>query len=237
VRSEPPPAVVRLFIQAESSGLASDTGAQAHESYSLGIDLRVRRRQTTMRGANRRASSSPPKPTAQSLTRGPRPTSHTPWAPVPGCREGEPPLALCRLGAAAEDREGNFSNQCSGIKAPRAWPGETIMRGGRGLVSRDYRHGSWRDRRRTGGDYVSKRTEAARRSPVKLWPHLQARILPLGGHGGHCRYPEIGVPLTTVWRRGARAAISSRVANNTRPHHVDGSGATTWPEKTKSSKV
>jgi hypothetical protein len=52
-----------------------------------------------------------------------------------------------------------------------------------------------------------------------------------------CRYPEIGVPLTTVWRRGARAAISSRVANSTRPHHVDDSGATTWPEKTKSSKV
>jgi hypothetical protein len=24
----------------------------------------------------------------------------------------------------------------------------------------------------------------------KLWPHLQARILPGGGPGGHCRYPE-----------------------------------------------
>jgi hypothetical protein len=36
------------------------------------------------------------------------------------------------LGAAAEDREGNFSNQCSGIEAPRAWPGEIIMRGAAG---------------------------------------------------------------------------------------------------------
>jgi hypothetical protein len=46
------------------------------------------------------------------------------------------------------------------------------------------------------------------------------------------RYPETGVPPTTVWRRGAHAAISSRVASSTRPHHVDDSGAATWPEKT-----
>jgi hypothetical protein len=32
----------------------------------------------------------------------------------------------------------------------------------------------------------------------KLWPHLQARILPRGGPGGHYRYPETRVPLTTV---------------------------------------
>jgi hypothetical protein len=102
----------------------------------------------------------------QSMTWGLGPTSHTPWAPVPRCREVEPSLtpALCRLGAAAEDREGNFSNQCSGIGAPRAWPGETIMRGGRGSVSRGDRRGSWHDRRRTGSDYVSRRTEAARQS-------------------------------------------------------------------------
>src|SRR5699024_1863353 len=95
-------------------------------------------------------------------------------------RKSEPPLApvLCLLGAAAEDREGNFSNRCSGIEAPRTWPDETIMRGGRGSVIRGVRRGSWRVRRRTGSNYVSKRTKAARQSPVKLWPHLQARILP-----------------------------------------------------------
>jgi hypothetical protein len=32
----------------------------------------------------------------------------------------------------------------------------------------------------------------------KLWPLLQARILPCGGPGGHCRYPETRVPLTTL---------------------------------------
>jgi hypothetical protein len=58
-------------------------------------------------------------------------------------------------------------------------------------------------------------------------------------HGTHtpCRYPEIGVPLTIVRRHGARAAISSRAVNSTRPHHMDGSGVATWPGKTISSKV
>jgi hypothetical protein len=125
--------------------------------------------------------SSPPKTTGQSLTQGPGPTSHTPWVLVPECREVEPPLAavLRRLGAVAEHREGNnFSNQCSGIEAPRAWPGETIMRGGRGSVNRGDKRGSWCDRRRSGSDYVSKCTEAVRKLTVKFWPHLQARILP-----------------------------------------------------------
>jgi hypothetical protein len=56
-------------------------------------------------------SSPPPKPIAQSLTWGPGPTSHPPWAPVPGCREVEPPLALVPrlLGAPAKDRESKFS--------------------------------------------------------------------------------------------------------------------------------
>jgi hypothetical protein len=49
--------------------------------------------------------------------------------------------------------------------------------------------------------------------------------------------PETRVPLTTAWRRGAHAAISRRVVNSTRPHHVYGSRAAMWPEKTISSKV
>jgi hypothetical protein len=37
--------------------------------------------------------------------------SHPPWAPVPGCREVEPPLAPVPrlLGAAVEDKEGEIS--------------------------------------------------------------------------------------------------------------------------------
>jgi hypothetical protein len=71
-----------------------------------------------------------------------------------------------------------FQNQYSGIEVPHAWPGATTRRGGRGSVSRGDRLGSWRDRRRTSSDYDSKRMEAARQSPIKLWPHLQACILP-----------------------------------------------------------
>jgi hypothetical protein len=50
-------------------------------------------------------------------------------------------------------------------------------------------------------------------------------------------YPETGVPLITAWRRGAHAAISSRVVNSTRPHHVDGSRVAIWPEKMIYSKM
>jgi hypothetical protein len=52
-----------------------------------------------------------------------------------------------------------------------------------------------------------------------------------------CQYPGTGVPLTTVWRHGVRAASSSRVENSARPHHVDGSRTAMWPEKTIWSKA
>jgi hypothetical protein len=54
---EPP----RLFIPAESSGPTSDTGVRAHESFSLGVSLRVRRGRTATRGANHHARSEPPR--------------------------------------------------------------------------------------------------------------------------------------------------------------------------------
>jgi hypothetical protein len=72
----------------------------------------------------------------------------------------------------------NFQNQGGGIEAPRAWPSETIECGGHGSVSRRDRLDSWRDCGRAGSDYVSRRTGAVRQSPIKLWPHLQARVLP-----------------------------------------------------------
>jgi hypothetical protein len=81
----------RLFISAESSSPASGTGPRAHESCSLGAGLRVRRRRTATRGANHRASSSPPKAAGQPLTRGPGSTSHTPWVSASECEEDESP--------------------------------------------------------------------------------------------------------------------------------------------------
>jgi hypothetical protein len=43
------------------------------------------------------------------------PTSHTPWVSVPRCGKSEPPLApvLRLLGAATEDREGNFQTNAA----------------------------------------------------------------------------------------------------------------------------
>jgi hypothetical protein len=71
----------------------------------------------------------------------------------------------------------NFQNQCSGIEASHAWPGESIKCGGHGSVSRGDKRGSWRDRRWTGSDYVSKHGSS---TPIvnQALAHLQARVLP-----------------------------------------------------------
>jgi hypothetical protein len=71
-------------------------------------------------------------------------------------------------------RQKDFQNQCSGIEAPS----KSIKCGGHMSVTRGDRRRSWRVRRRASSNYDNKRTEAARQSPIKLWPHLQARILP-----------------------------------------------------------
>jgi hypothetical protein len=123
----------------------------------------------------------PPQETiAKSLTWGPGPMSHTPWASVPGCRKVEPPLAsvLHLLEAAAENGEGEFLNQRNGIEAPRAWPGETIRHRGHGSVNHgtDVAVGVTED----GLAVITSASTRKRRakSPIRLWPHLQARILP-----------------------------------------------------------
>jgi hypothetical protein len=135
VRSTPPHAVVRLFASTETNSLVSDTGARAHKSSSLGAGSWVQRSRTAAR-----VSTTPPQ--------------------------------------GRRGRQKIFQNQCSGIEASRAWPSKSIKCGGHGSVSRGDRRGSWRVRRRAGNNYNSKRTEAARQSLVKLWPHLQAHILP-----------------------------------------------------------
>jgi hypothetical protein len=95
-------------------------------------------------------------------------------------------------------KEINFQNRCSDSRHPAHGPTKTLKYGGHGPVSRGGRRGSRRDHRRAGSNYINECAGAASRSPVKLWPHLQARILPRDGPGGHCQYPGLGVPLTTV---------------------------------------
>jgi hypothetical protein len=116
--------------------------------------MHLARRLLCAEKANRRVKSTPPpavvrlftplKPTAQSLARGPGPTSHPPRAQVPAYREVAPPLApVTRLpGAAAEDGEVKFSKPMQRLEAPRAWPNKVIKCGGHGSVSRGDRRGS-----------------------------------------------------------------------------------------------
>jgi hypothetical protein len=106
--------------------------------------------------------------------------SHPPWAPVPEYREVEPPLAPVPhlLGTATEDGEVKFSKLMQRLEAPRAWPNKAIKCGGHGSVSRGDRRGSRSDQGWTGSNCTSGRAKAANQSSDKLWPHLQARILP-----------------------------------------------------------
>jgi hypothetical protein len=64
------------------------------------------------------------------------------------------------------------------LEAPRAWPNKAIKCGGHGLVSREDMRGSRRDQGRTDINYTNGHAESVSQSPIKLWPHLQARILP-----------------------------------------------------------
>jgi hypothetical protein len=72
----------------------------------------------------------------------------------------------------------NFQKCVQRLEAPRAWPNKAIQCGGHGSVSCGDRRGSQRDQWRTDSNCTNGRTEATSQSLAKLWPHLQARILP-----------------------------------------------------------
>jgi hypothetical protein len=71
-----------------------------------------------------------------------------------------------------------FSKPVQRLEAPRAWPNNDIKCGSHGLVNRGNRRGSRRDHRRAGTNCINGRVGASSQSPIRLWPHLQARILP-----------------------------------------------------------
>jgi hypothetical protein len=111
-------------------------------------------------------------------TWGPRPTCHATGALVTGCGKITPPLAPmpCPLGAAAEDWKDKFLEPVQRLEAPRAWPNSDIK--GHGLVSHGNGRGNRRSHRRAGSNCINRRAGAAGKSPIRLWPHLQARTLP-----------------------------------------------------------
>jgi hypothetical protein len=82
------------------------------------------------------------------------------------------------LGAVAEDCQDKFSEPVQRLEAPHAWPNSDIKYKGHGPVSHGNGRGSRCSHRRAGSNCINRRAGAAGQSPIRLWPHLQARILP-----------------------------------------------------------
>jgi hypothetical protein len=76
-----------------------------------------------------------------------------------------------------QQQEDKYSKPMQRLEAPRTWPNKDIKYGGHGPVSRGGRRGSRRDHRRAGSNCINECVGVASRSLVKLWPHLQTRIL------------------------------------------------------------
>jgi hypothetical protein len=64
------------------------------------------------------------------------------------------------------------------LEAARAWPSGGIKYKNHGSVNRGNRRGSRHDHRRADSNCANRRAGAAGQPLIKLWPHLQARILP-----------------------------------------------------------
>jgi hypothetical protein len=157
------PAVIRPFIFAATSGQEGEPPRMEHATAP----------RLCTPSASLQLAVHPP-------AWGPMPTCHAPGAPVSGCRKVAPPLApiLRLLGAVAEDWEDKFSKLVHRLEAPHAWPSKDIKCGGHGPVSHGDKRDSRHDHRRTDSNCINGRAGAASQSPIRLWPHLQARILP-----------------------------------------------------------
>jgi hypothetical protein len=119
------------------------------------------------------------------MTRWPRSTSHTDCVLDFECGKSESPCELPRtiahlLGAAAEDKR-----LCSGNEASHAWPDETTRHGAMGQSAAEtdmavdvteggLTAGVSADALKRHANHRSGHVEAK----YKLWPHMQARILP-----------------------------------------------------------
>jgi hypothetical protein len=123
-------------------------------------------------------------------------------------------------GTVVEDWKDKFSEPVQQLEAPRAWLNSDIKYKGHGPVSRGNECDNRRSHRQADSNCTNRSAEAVGRSPIKLWPHLQARILPWGGPGGHCQYPWSGVPSPTAWRRRIRTTPQGHVKNGAQPHHI-----------------
>jgi hypothetical protein len=125
-----------------------------------------------------------------------------------------------------ESEKINFQNQCNDSRQSRAWPNSAIKYDGHGPVSHGNRCNSWHGHRQDDSNCSNRRAEAAIQPPIRLWSHLQARILPWGGPGGHFRYSKSGVPSPTTWRRRTHATSPSHTRDGAWPHRMGSQRAT-----------
>jgi hypothetical protein len=148
------------------------------------------------------APSSSPKPAVEKANRHKRTTAPRLCAPSasrqPAVQHGGPGPHVIQLarrlpGAEKSHRRSHQCHVSSGpsrktekisfrtvqrLEAACAWPSGGIKYENHGPVNRGNRRGSRHDHRRAGSNCVNRHAGAAGQPLIKLWPHLQARILP-----------------------------------------------------------
>jgi hypothetical protein len=112
--------------------------------------------------------------------RGPGPHVMQPACRLPGAEKLHRRLRQYHVfsGPSRKSEKISFSEPVQRLEAPRAWPNSDIKYEGHGPVSLGNRRSSRHDYRRAVGDCANGRTRAAGQPQIRLWPHLQARILP-----------------------------------------------------------
>ena len=111
---------------------------------------------------------------------GPGPHVMQPARRLPGAEKSHYHLRQCHvfLGPSWKSEKISFSEPVQRLEAPRAWPNSDIKYEGHGPVNRGNKRGSRHDHRQAGSNCVNRRAGAAGQPLIRLWPHLQARILP-----------------------------------------------------------
>jgi hypothetical protein len=98
---------------------------------------------------------------------------------LPGAEKSHRRLCQCHVfsGPLRKSEKISFSEPVQRLKAPHAWPNSDIKYESHGPVSHGNRRSSRHDHRRADSNYINRRAGAVGQPPIKLWPHLQTRIL------------------------------------------------------------
>jgi hypothetical protein len=110
---------------------------------------------------------------------GPDPHVMQPARRLPGAEKSHLRSRQCHVfsGPSRKSEKISFSEPVQRLEAPHAWPNSDIKYEGHGPVSRGNRRSSRHDHRRADSNYINRCAGAAGQPPIRLWPHLQTRIL------------------------------------------------------------